>query len=76
MSSLCFHCGESIPKGIDLTVTIDNTLQPMCCIGCESVATAIVDNNLTEYYRFRTEPAQKGEQLVPQQLKRNQLLDD
>lgn len=76
MLPLCFHCGESIPKGIDLTVTIDNTLQPMCCIGCESVATAIVDNNLTEYYRFRTEPAQKGEQLVPQQLKRNQLLDD
>lgn len=76
MLSLCFHCGESIPKGIDSTVTIDNILQPMCCIGCESVATAIVDNNLTEYYRFRTEPAQKGEQLVPQQLKRNQLLDD
>lgn len=76
MLLVCFHCGESIPKGIDLTVTINNIIQPMCCIGCESVATAIVDNNLTEYYRFRTEPAQKGEQLVPQQLKRNLLLDD
>jgi len=76
MQSLCFHCNEPIPKGIDLTVNIDNTIQPMCCIGCEAVATAIVDNNLTDYYRFRTEPAQKGEPLVPQQLKHNQLLDD
>lgn len=76
MPSLCFHCGEAIPKGIDLSVKIDNTLQPMCCIGCEAVAKVIVENNLTEYYRFRTEPAKKGEQLVPQQLKHNQLLDD
>lgn len=76
MSSLCFHCGESIPKGINLSVKIDNVIQPMCCIGCEAVAAVIVENNLTEYYRYRTEPAKKGEQLVPQQLKRNQLLDD
>jgi Cu2+-exporting ATPase len=72
----CFHCGEKIPKGIDLNVKIDNIIQPMCCIGCESIATTIVDNNLTDYYRFRTEPAQKGEQLIPQQLKQNKLLDD
>lgn len=76
MRPTCFHCNEMIPKGIDLHVKIDNILQPMCCIGCESVATTIVENNLTDYYRFRTEPAQKGEQLIPQQLKKNQLLDD
>jgi len=76
MSSLCFHCGEIVPKGIDLSVKINDVIQPMCCIGCEAVAVVIVENNLTDYYRFRTEPAQKGEQLIPQQLKRNELLDD
>ncbi len=76
MSSLCFHCGEVVPKGINLFVKIDNISQPMCCLGCEAVANVIVENKLTDYYRFRTEPAQKGEQLIPQQLKRNMLLDD
>lgn len=76
MLCICFHCGEKVPKGINLTVTINNIEQPMCCIGCESVAATIVENNLTDYYRFRTEPAQKGEVLVPQQLQKNQLLDD
>jgi len=76
MSSLCFHCDEIIPKGINLSVNINNVSQPMCCIGCEAVASVIVENNLTDYYRFRTEPAKKGDPLVPQQLSRNQLLDD
>lgn len=76
MSENCFHCDEVVPKGIDLTVTINNVVQPMCCIGCQAVAQTIVDNNLTEYYQFRTEPAQKGAELVPEQLKRHQLLDD
>jgi len=72
----CFHCGEIVPKGIELFVNIENIEQPMCCLGCHSVATTIIDNNLTDYYRFRTETAQKGQALVPQQLKQNQLLDD
>ncbi len=48
----------------------------MCCIGCQAVAQTIVDNNLTDYYRFRSAPAQKGEILVPEQLQRNEILDD
>jgi len=76
MPSLCFHCDEIIPKDINLSVNINNVSQPMCCIGCEAVAIVIVENNLTDYYRYRTEPAKKGDPLVPQQLSRNQLLDD
>lgn len=72
----CFHCGEPVPKRLDLKVTIDTLQQIMCCIGCQAVAQTIVDNNLTQYYRFRTEPANKGSSLVPEQLKRHQLLDD
>lgn len=74
--SLCFHCGEVIPQGFTSSVNIQATPQPMCCVGCVAVAQTIVDNNLTDYYRFRSEPATKGSELVPEQLKRNQLLDD
>ncbi len=81
MSNSCFHCDESIPSGINLYVNINNKKQPMCCIGCQAVAQTIVDNNLTQYYQFRTEPAQKGTQLIPEELKtqqrqKNRLLDE
>lgn len=75
-SKSCFHCGEYIPKGINLYVNIDEHDQVMCCLGCQAVATTIVENNLTEYYRFRTEPANKSEMLIPKQLQQNKLLDD
>lgn len=81
MSNSCFHCDEPIPQGISLCVNINQKQQPMCCIGCQAVAQTIVDNNLTQYYQFRTEPAQKGGELVPEQLKsqqrqKNKLLDE
>jgi Cu2+-exporting ATPase len=76
MSIDCFHCGEPVPNGINLITNINSINHPMCCIGCQAVAQTIVDNNLTDYYRFRTAPAQKGEVLVPEQLQRNEILDD
>jgi len=81
MSNLCFHCNEVIPRGINLFVTINQKKQPMCCIGCQAVAQTIVDNNLTQYYQFRTEPAQRGAELIPDELKniqqkKNKLLDE
>jgi Cu2+-exporting ATPase len=81
MPTSCFHCNEVIPSGIKLYVTINQKKQPMCCIGCQAVAQTIVDNNLTQYYQFRTEPAQKGAELVPEELKnlqsqKNKLLNE
>lgn len=68
MSVSCFHCLESVPNGFRATVTIDNTPQPMCCIGCQAVAQNIVDQGMTDYYKYRTVRAGKVEQLVPEQL--------
>ncbi len=75
-SEHCFHCGEIIPNGFNSTVVINNKAQKMCCIGCEAVAQTIVNNNLTDYYRFRTENAKKSTPLIPETLQRHQLLDD
>ncbi len=76
MTSKCFHCNEAVPRGINLSVEISQIQQPMCCIGCQAVAQTIVDNGLTQYYDVRTEPAQKGQSLVPEQLQKNKLLDE
>ncbi len=71
----CFHCGQPIPAGAHYPVSIDTQQRDMCCTGCQAVATAIVDNNLTDYYRFRTEIGDKPEDLVPEALRQLQVYD-
>ncbi|MBG9991640.1 heavy metal translocating P-type ATPase [Pseudoalteromonas sp. NZS37] len=68
MSNSCFHCLESVPNGFSANVIIDDIAQPMCCIGCQAVAQNIVDQGMTDYYKYRTVRAGKVEQLVPEQL--------
>lgn len=68
MSNSCFHCLESVPNGFSASVIIDDKAQPMCCIGCQAVAQNIVDQGMTDYYKYRTVHAGKVEQLVPEQL--------
>ncbi len=53
----CFHCGEPVPPGTMLTVTLGSHAQPMCCEGCKAAACFIRDAGLTDYYRFRDAPA-------------------
>ena len=71
----CFHCGESVPDGFNTVVDIDNKKRPMCCIGCVAVAQAIVDNQLSGYYRHRSEKGSKGIELVPEELRSLQSYD-
>lgn len=71
----CFHCGQPIPPGAHYPVKIDGRERDMCCTGCQAVATAIVENNLTDYYRFRTTIGDKPEDLVPEALRKLQVYD-
>ncbi len=72
----CFHCGLPVPKGFDHSVTINNEPRAMCCIGCESVANAIVENKLENFYNFRTDKSEKVADLVPEQLRQLNVYDD
>lgn len=58
----CFHCGEPMPRGERRTVLIKGEQQPVCCAGCEAVATLIHSSGLDGYYRIRTEPAPRPEE--------------
>ena len=49
----CYHCGLPVPGGAEWSVSIDGQPRAMCCIGCQAVAQAIVDNGLADYYRTR-----------------------
>jgi Cu2+-exporting ATPase len=71
----CFHCGQPLPGGAHYPVEIDGQVREMCCTGCEAVAKAIVDNNLTDYYRFRTEIGSRPEDLIPEALHQLQVYD-
>jgi Cu2+-exporting ATPase len=72
----CFHCGLPVPKGFDHAVVIDNKSRAMCCMGCESVANAIVANKLENFYHFRTDKSEKAEDLIPEQLRQFSVYDD
>ena len=61
----CFHCGEPIPDGVDLTVSVDGTERAMCCAGCQAVTQLIFGSGLGRYYQFRQELGrQAGEDMA------------
>jgi len=49
----CFHCGEAVPAGFDLSVELDGRPRAMCCNGCATVARLIRSAGLGRYYEFR-----------------------
>lgn len=72
----CFHCGLPVPAGFVSTVTINNVQQPMCCMGCAAVASAIVSNGLSAFYKHRTETSRTGRNPVPDILKQSAFYDN
>ncbi len=47
----------------------------MCCPGCQAVAQAIVAGGLTDFYRYRTEPAGTPQERVSEALEQLALYD-
>ena len=75
-NSHCYHCSLPIPQGVELETVILGETRAMCCVGCQAVSQAIVDNQLDDYYRFRTEPAQQAEIQGQNILQQLSLYDD
>ncbi|WP_105168088.1 heavy metal translocating P-type ATPase [Pseudoalteromonas sp. T1lg23B] len=68
MAQACFHCLEPIPQGYTGEVVYQSQAQPVCCIGCQTVAQTILSQGMSDYYKFRTKTAGKIDELVPEQL--------
>jgi Cu2+-exporting ATPase len=71
----CFHCGLPVPRGLELTVTINKHDEPMCCHGCQAVARAIVASGNDDFYRHRTAPTATGQELLPDFIRQTQVYD-
>lgn len=54
----CFHCGEVVPKGLNITNNFDGEEVFFCCYGCHAIADFIRGADLSSYYRHRTETAE------------------
>jgi Cu2+-exporting ATPase len=50
---VCFHCGERVPAGVRYAARVGDRWEPVCCAGCEAVASAILRQGLGDYYRLR-----------------------
>ncbi len=62
----CYHCSEQVLEPARWQVEFDGQPRDVCCAGCKAIMQAIVDSQLGDYYRFRTEPAQFG--VIPDDL--------
>ena len=71
----CYHCGLPLPPDVALSVSIDGQLRAMCCIGCQAVAQAIVDNGLADYYRNRDALPDSPREALPDLLDGLRLYD-
>ncbi|MBE2294488.1 MAG: heavy metal translocating P-type ATPase [Phycisphaerales bacterium] len=75
LETACFHCGLPVPSDVHCAVVIEGQRQAMCCQGCEAVAEAIVAAGLTDFYRHRTAPSRRLEDLIPEPLRGLELYD-
>ncbi len=53
--SHCYHCGELVPPGTHFSAVVAGQARPMCCPGCQAVASLIAGSGLESFYRLRTE---------------------
>lgn len=66
--TVCYHCGEPIPKGINLSVIIDEKPQAMCCHGCQAVAEYLIDHEHTQFYQFRKDQLPTSNVMIDEQF--------
>ena len=72
----CFHCGLPVPKQLDIQVKINGKNEAMCCYGCQAVAQSIINSGMEDFYKFRTEPSLRAEEIVPEFLQQLKAYDN
>ena len=58
-TSNCWHCGESLPPGVDIRARVAGASRSMCCHGCLAAAEWIEQLGLADYYAMRAAPGHK-----------------
>ena len=71
----CYHCGLPVPANVELPVDIAGEQRTMCCLGCQAVAQAIVENGLADYYKSRDALPESPREAMPAVLEQLALFD-
>lgn len=61
----CFHCGLPVPADSTFKVSLDQQERHFCCLGCQSVCSAIYEAGLQGYYQRTPEGALLGPPPTP-----------
>lgn len=54
----CFHCGEALPSS-PVRAELEGAMRAFCCEGCRAATQWIRDADLDDYYRLRSEAADR-----------------
>ena len=71
----CFHCGLPVPPGSDYRAHVLGEDREMCCPGCQAVAQAIVEADMEDYYRHRTEASPRPDDDLERVLEELSIYD-
>jgi len=71
----CFHCSLPVVDTNVYSVKVEGQRRSMCCPGCQAITQAIVDNGLSDFYKYRTETNKKSSAVIPQELTNLELYD-
>ncbi len=74
-AAACFHCGLPVPTGADYRTRVLGEPRDMCCPGCQAVAQAIVEADMEEYYRHRTEASPRPDDDLERVLEELSIYD-
>ena len=50
-TGVCFHCALPVTAGASYHALLDGAERDFCCLGCQSVSTAIFEAGLQGYYQ-------------------------
>ncbi len=56
-SIACFHCALPVPSETHFSVKFKGQDEAVCCVGCEAVATTIIQAGLSNFYVERSAPS-------------------
>jgi len=68
MTSNCFHCGLPNPPSEKIKSKILGEQRYFCCLGCLAIAETLMENGLTDFYKFRSGLNITADELIPSEL--------
>ena len=71
--SVCYHCTLPNPNNVQYFVTILGVARPICCPGCEAIASNLIELGIETYSKHRTmsDTEKPAGAIMPNFLKQN-----